>query len=117
LKQTHHAPQGRTGVVWSVLDAFVSAPYWRRPDDGRIQCDPQVRYAYTGNVDGEWGRSAFCPSCGARLVGRDRHGITEWNLQGGGCPACGEPCPEVFDELPGRSGQRRLPVPLKEVAA
>ena len=83
----------------------------------RIALSNGVRFAYTGNVEDPEGGSTFCPECGKSLVGRDGYRITDWTLQNGRCPACGEPCPGVFEQLPGRWGQRRRPVQLKEFAA
>ena len=70
-----------------------------------------LRYVYTGNVHDESGQSTYCASCGERLIGRDWYVITGWALDGDGrCAACGDPCPGLFDPLPGMWGARRAPV-------
>jgi pyruvate formate lyase activating enzyme len=69
-----------------------------------------LRHVYTGNVHDPTGQSTYCAACGALLVERDWYEIGAWNLESGCCPACGEPCPGVFEERPGTWGSRRLPV-------
>jgi pyruvate formate lyase activating enzyme len=72
-----------------------------------------IRYAYTGNVHDPEGQSTFCHTCGATLIGRDWYTLTAWNLgPGGGCAACGEKLPGVFEATPGSWGSRRRPVRL-----
>jgi len=83
----------------------------------RIALKAGVRYAYTGNVDDPEGGSTFCHVCAAELVGRDGYELTAWALKSGRCGACGEPCPGLFEEGPGRWGARRLAVRLKDFAA
>ena len=83
----------------------------------RIAIANGVRYAYTGNIRHGEGETTACHACGARLIGRDGYELTEWNLEKGKCAACGEPCPGVFEEQPGRWGARRLPVRLRDFAA
>jgi pyruvate formate lyase activating enzyme len=70
-----------------------------------------LRYVYTGNVHDEAGQSTYCVSCGERLIGRDWYVITDWNLDAHGrCANCGEPCPGLFESLPGSWGARRAPL-------
>jgi pyruvate formate lyase activating enzyme len=69
-----------------------------------------LHHVYTGNVHDPAGQSTYCAACGALLVERDWYEIGAWNLESGCCPACGEPCPGVFEERPGTWGSRRLPV-------
>jgi pyruvate formate lyase activating enzyme len=83
----------------------------------RIALKAGIRYAYTGNVPDPGGTSTFCHVCAAELIGRQEYEITDWNLQEGRCPFCGEPCRGVFEERPGRWGARRLPVRLAGFAA
>ncbi len=101
---------------WKMLDVPPTPPS-TLVRARRIALSNGVRYAYTGNIDDEEGGSTFCAGCGTRLVGRDGYRLTEWNLKGGRCAACGEPCPGVFEERPGQWGERRLPVRLEEFAA
>jgi pyruvate formate lyase activating enzyme len=80
----------------------------------RIAMGNGVRYAYTGNVHDEEGASTYCHGCGARLIGRDWHELTAWNLTAEGtCRNCGAACAGVFEGPPGAWGARRLPVFLR----
>jgi pyruvate formate lyase activating enzyme len=83
----------------------------------RIALRNGVRYAYTGNVQDPEGGSTWCHRCGALLVGRDGYELTAWNLERGACGRCGEPCAGIFEESPGRWGERRLPVRIADFAA
>jgi pyruvate formate lyase activating enzyme len=69
-----------------------------------------LRYVYTGNVHDPEGQSTRCPSCDARVIGRDGYRITGWNLDHGRCRACGTAIAGHFEESPGTWGSRRLPV-------
>ena len=72
-----------------------------------------LHYVYTGNIHDEEGQSTYCPSCGARVIGRDWYRLTEWNLDPKGCcGSCGTRIAGVFAERPGTWGPRRLPVRL-----
>ncbi len=74
-----------------------------------------IRYVYTGNVHDPEGGSTTCHGCGALLIGRDWHRLTAWKLDPTGhCAECGTRCAGVFEERPGRWGQRRLPVRLSD---
>ncbi len=101
---------------WKMLDVAPTPPA-TLSRARRIALANGVRYAYTGNVLDQEGESTYCHRCGARLVGRDGYVLTQWNLENGGCGACGERCAGVFEALPGDWGARRLPVRLKEFAA
>jgi pyruvate formate lyase activating enzyme len=83
----------------------------------RIALRNGVRYAYTGNVQDPEGGSTWCHRCGALLVGRDGYELTAWNLERGACDRCGEPCAGIFEDSPGRWGERRLPVRIADFAA
>lgn len=72
-----------------------------------------VRYAYTGNVHDERGESTYCHACRKRLIGRDWHRITDWNLSNKGlCRFCGVRCEGSFDVRPGNWASPPQPVPL-----
>ena len=76
-----------------------------------------LQYVYTGNVHDPEGESTYCHGCGQRVVGRDWHVITDWDLTDEGrCRSCGTPCGGVFDGPPGDWGARRLPVRLADFA-
>jgi pyruvate formate lyase activating enzyme len=84
----------------------------------RIALKNGVRYAYTGNVHDREGGSTYCHVCEHKLIGRDWHILTEWNLgENGRCLRCGTPCAGHFEAEPGRWGRRRLPVRLAAAAA
>ena len=72
-----------------------------------------IQHAYTGNIRDRVGGSTFCHGCGELLIERDWYELSTWNLtDDGGCTACGERCPGVFDGPPGDWGARRRPVRL-----
>jgi pyruvate formate lyase activating enzyme len=77
-----------------------------------------VRYAYTGNVHDRAGDTTSCHGCGVELIRRDWYDLLGWNLdEDGSCPQCHTPCAGRFENVPGRWGQRRLPVRLAEFAS
>ncbi len=77
-----------------------------------------VRYAYTGNVNDSAGGSTWCSSCGALLIERDWYRLGRWGLnESGGCAACGQALPGVFEARPGTWGARRQPVHIGSDAA
>jgi pyruvate formate lyase activating enzyme len=83
----------------------------------RIALGAGLRYVYTGNIHDPAGQSTHCHACGARLIGRDWHDLTAWNLTGDGrCRGCGTACAGVFEGEPGRWGRRRRPVIMRELA-
>jgi pyruvate formate lyase activating enzyme len=83
----------------------------------RIALGAGLRYVYTGNIHDPAGQSTDCHACGARLIGRDWHDLTAWNLTGDGrCRGCGTACAGVFEGEPGRWGRRRRPVIMPELA-
>jgi pyruvate formate lyase activating enzyme len=67
-----------------------------------------LNHVYTGNVHDEKHGSTYCTGCGGRLIGRDWHKITAWNLDATGhCRDCGTKLAGVFDGAPGDWGRRR----------
>ncbi len=101
---------------WKMLDKPSTPP--ATLTRGRdIAMKNGVRYAYTGNVHDEAGESTYCHGCGAKLIGRDWHLITAWNLdEQGRCSFCGTACAGVFEAQPGAWGARRMPVRLRSFA-
>jgi pyruvate formate lyase activating enzyme len=69
-----------------------------------------LHHVYTGNVHDQAGQSTYCAACGSLLIERDWYELGAWNLEGGCCSTCGEPCAGVFEERPGTWGSQRLPV-------
>ena len=48
------------------------------------------------------GAATLCHECGATLIGRDWHRITDWDLTADGrCRQCGAECAGWFDSGPG----------------
>ncbi len=79
----------------------------------RIAQEEGLQFAYTGNVHDRDGGSTACPRCQARLIQRDWHDITTYELgPDGACPYCGTGLAGVFDARPGRFGNRRRVVRL-----
>ena len=84
----------------------------------RIAMRNGLRYVYTGSVHDPEGGSTYCHHCEERIIGRDWHLLTEWNLTDDGkCAFCETPCAGIFDGQPGDWGPRRVPVRLAEFAA
>ena len=55
-----------------------------------------LRYVYEGNIPGMGGENTFCPSCGARVIGRFGFSIREVRMRDGRCAKCGEPVSGVW---------------------
>lgn len=74
-----------------------------------------LEYAYTGNVRDAEGSATYCAGCERRVIGRDQYALTSWDLnETGRCAFCGTSCDGVFEGAPGRWGNRRMPVKLRE---
>jgi pyruvate formate lyase activating enzyme len=54
----------------------------------KIGYDCGLNYVYAGNVSGPDGVSTHCPSCGTKLLARDRFNLNKNQLQDGTCPSC-----------------------------
>lgn len=68
-------------------------------------------FVYTGNVHDMAGGSTYCPGCQQKVIGRDWHVLTDYNLtESGFCSKCGTEIPGVFEENPGNWGAKRRPV-------
>ncbi len=76
-----------------------------------------LRYVYVGNVHDEAGSSTYCPSCDAKLIGRDWYRLTAWNLDAHGrCQQCGTPLPGRLESKPGTWGARRQAIDMRAYA-
>ncbi len=65
----------------------------------------------------EEGGSTYCHNCAERLISRDWHVLSDWNLTvDGRCGFCNTPCAGVFEGPPGTWGVRRLPARLGDFA-
>ena len=49
-----------------------------------------MKYVYCGNVTGQADESTYCPSCGAKLIGRTGYMICDVGIADDACPKCGE---------------------------
>jgi pyruvate formate lyase activating enzyme len=76
----------------------------------QIAMSKGIRYVYTGNVHDVDGGSTYCPGCRRRVVGRNWHQLTEWNIRNGACGFCGTPIAGHFPNIPGNWGARRVPI-------
>ena len=76
-----------------------------------------VRYPYTGNISHKTTGSTYCHECGLRLIGRDWHELSDWQLTPeGNCVRCGTACGGVFDAKPGDWGRKRQPISMRDFA-
>jgi pyruvate formate lyase activating enzyme len=78
----------------------------------QIALSKGLRYVYTGNVHDAEGGSTYCPGCRRRVIGRDWHRLTAWNLRGNTCAFCGTRIAGHFEMVHGMWGARRMPVRL-----
>jgi len=77
----------------------------------RIAQAAGLHHVYVGNVHHKPAQSTYCSGCGAMVIGRDWHRLSDWHLDDhGACTICGTPLPGVFDGPPGTWGRQRKPV-------
>ncbi|MEM7684639.1 MAG: AmmeMemoRadiSam system radical SAM enzyme, partial [Pseudomonadota bacterium] len=70
-----------------------------------------LNHVYIGNVHHAEAQSSYCSGCGAKVIGRDWHQLSDWRLTDHGhCAICDTPFPGVFDGPPGTWGRKRQPV-------
>ena len=100
---------------WRMLDKPPTPPQTLKRAR-KIALGNGLRYVYTGNITDPEGQATYCHGCGAVVIGRDGYDIARWHLAEGRCKSCGAPCAGVFEDGPGRWGNRRMPVRLKEFA-
>jgi pyruvate formate lyase activating enzyme len=62
----------------------------------QIAREAGLHYVYEGNIYSD-GAHTSCPSCGAMLVRRSWHDVTENRLRNGQCPECGSVIPGVWE--------------------
>jgi pyruvate formate lyase activating enzyme len=63
----------------------------------QIALEAGLHYVYEGNIYSD-GAHTNCPSCGATLVRRSWHDVTENRLRQGRCPECGTAIPGVWEK-------------------
>lgn len=74
----------------------------------RIALENGIRHVYVGNVHHEPAQSTYCSGCGAKVIGRDWHLLSEWRLTDiSTCTYCDTPLPGRFDGPPGEWGRKR----------
>jgi pyruvate formate lyase activating enzyme len=72
-----------------------------------------LKHVYTGNVRDASGQSTYCAGCGALVIEREGYWLGRYALdEKGCCKACKRPLAGRFDAVPGRWGERRMPVHL-----
>jgi pyruvate formate lyase activating enzyme len=72
-----------------------------------------LNHVYVGNVHNEPAQSSYCSGCGAKVIGRDWHQLSEWHLTDKGrCTICGTLFPGRIDGPPGNWGRQRRPVSI-----
>ena len=77
-----------------------------------------LRHVYVGNVRDPAREATVCPTCGARVIGRENYRITAYALDAhGACLSCGTRMAGIFAERPGAWGARRMPVAIERYAA
>jgi pyruvate formate lyase activating enzyme len=63
----------------------------------QIARDAGLHYVYEGNIYSD-GAHTSCPNCGALLVRRSWHDVTENRLRNGRCPQCSTAIPGVWEK-------------------
>ena len=102
---------------WKMLDKPATPAVTLKVARG-IAVDAGLRHVFTGNTHDEAGQSTYCHACKTRLIGRDWHDLTEWNLTADGrCGGCGARCAGVFEGAPGTWGRRRRPMTVRAAGA
>ena len=67
-----------------------------------------LNHVYVGNVHHEAAQSSYCSGCEAKVIGRDWHALSVWNLtDNGDCAICGTPFPGRIEGPPGTWGRKR----------
>jgi pyruvate formate lyase activating enzyme len=70
-----------------------------------------LKHVYVGNIHHQDAQSSYCAGCGALVIGRDWHQLSQWRLSSDGhCLNCGDIFPGVIQGAPGTWGSRRMPV-------
>ena len=70
-----------------------------------------LNHVYIGNAYHPAAQSSWCSGCGAKVIGRDWHELSDWRLDDTGhCTECGTRFPGVIAGPPGTWGRRRQPV-------
>ena len=79
----------------------------------RIAQDEGLHYVYTGNIHDAEGGSTWCPGCGAQLVRRDWHDVSDYRITAAQrCGECGTHIAGRFGVFERPFGRRRIPVAI-----
>jgi pyruvate formate lyase activating enzyme len=95
---------------------FRMMSYARTPADTLLRARDIARktglhHVYVGNIHHKAAQSTYCPGCGALVIGRDWHILSDWHLDDhGACITCGTAIAGIFDGPPGTWGNKRQPV-------
>ena len=74
----------------------------------RIAREAGLNHVYIGNAHHKGAQSSYCSGCGAMVIGRDWHALSDWRLDDfGSCTTCGTRFPGVIDGAPGDWGRKR----------
>jgi len=70
-----------------------------------------LNHVYIGNAHHKAAQSSYCQGCGACVIGRDWHALSEWGLTDfGACTTCGTLFPGRISGPPGKWGRKRQKV-------
>ena len=79
----------------------------------KIALKAGLKHVYVGNIHDYEAQSSYCNGCGARLIGRNWHVISDWKLDDfGGCTICGNQFSGRINGPPGNWGRKRMPIRL-----
>lgn len=77
----------------------------------KIAKNTGLNHVYIGNAHHKRAQSSYCSGCGAMVIGRDWHEISDYHLDDqGACIHCATPLPGRFSGPPGDWGRKRRPV-------
>ncbi len=66
-----------------------------------------IRHVYLGNIQDIDSSTTYCPACRKTLIKRVGYKLDEWHLnKQGNCEYCGSKIPGVFEDQPGKWGNR-----------
>lgn len=70
-----------------------------------------INHVYVGNIHHPVAQSSYCTGCGATVIGRDWHALSDWHLDDfGRCTLCATEFAGVIAGPPGDWGRKRRPV-------
>lgn len=70
-----------------------------------------LRHVYIGNAHHQGAQSSYCAGCGACVIRRDWHQLSDWHLDDfGACTVCGTAFAGVISGPPGTWGRQRVPL-------